>query len=1556
MDDDTLFIIEESNVLETSNEITIHDEKLRDDSVLMLNKDQIINELTNLLVHKHKQVEKKINVYLNMFFPKDKFQEDFSITTLKPILYYKKYVIVHDDKQDKYSNIDQEFQDIKFIQPQKFKSFIDQFNTLNKDKSNQYLQDVNVLYSLYKPFLNLDNISENLIKERTIIDSNIDSYRHFIFSDDDSLFEEKYSITRLIGPLTIDTGKRPEQADDKPGCTSGLHYITSSSEQTIYDGDKIDIVGYIHEGINHEGTSGIFKFNLNTYIKNLEALKKGTKVIIKFNDFAFDKTGKVIFDIDGSVIDNDGVFIHVKPSTIISFIDSSDSDKMFKIPIKEPSKCFVYEKVYEKNTSDFMFHKPMLRSNNKIVFYLLKSDTPIKSTLNYIKPTSLSELFYMYFDLFPSFQTLDNLRKFLLDQDINYDNLPTELFRILNLIFNQDKHLYKSLSVTKPSYHIHNYQEGLNDFILNFKTNLINLEVYKQEYIGFKTFIDISLNRYAHLRNKNDYGYLYILSIVKEQLENKFKNIEKSREKFENQLLELKQQLNNIRNDIEEPVKKTSAPNITKKYYVLSDLENDNDKDIIYDKDIDPTPYKILEDIPNYQKLSREELKFVIIDKLVKNTKKNYSTMPQDKLNFEVKCIIHGKRPVKIGDHAILYFEDGSSALYIRKIIRNSNNWIKILKAPFQICSDNLSSIDDISASNNVNLLDPFDSLCRKAKSIRANILYQNILQQITLLESIISFLDKYEDIKNEIDNDINHYIQQLKLIQTDSLFSLEKLRRIIQIKIPHLHIEENEYEDYLGDSDLLDLDKIFNNIEYTDTGFGYMHQFIDKKYHGDTQQKSIDNDDILQTFIDLMDISEDITQEVKEYILNTVNITYPKKNVLITIAQEEEKLRKNIKKDLYDTNQDYRLKVENLIKEKIKSFETNVLKKYYYNLILELAAVLNITIIAKYPSITIRKIIPKCVKHFSYIGYPILKNDNQMQSLTKYIACIISSIGIPDDLRFNQFSSMNINEIDGTLRENIDKILENNFQLAGALEEGAKMLAKVKPIITKDLSDYTTLNVTFKPNFNFDKTSITTLNKDDATIIDFIKNINDYIKKSKFLKQNAFNNPFIVNSCCLDQLSHTSNFYDMFKDNLQIKNIITKINDLNQNIPKTFSYIPLSKTSIIKYMFQDKPITINLPNVLGEYQEQPIISNDAVDKLTLFLNDNELFMQDDILSIIDEKLEDDVWWDDVFFPEINNRYKQVVDIIRKYYDKIDIEKVEKLKAIIVDMNTNFGQEGSKKTVSDKYTKNLNNLKTSFNSFIKFQFASSLSKIIHKKFIEESTVQSIYPEELSETIIIEALLNNDSYNNILEKISKVLQKTLKNSKNLFFNTNDDDEIIIKNIAILTYVYLKVLYNILYVTICDDFDFKDVTFNANLTSLKTNNKNHMILSSMIVLFMMNKLYNYLILNDNDNDKIKMKVEELREKKKQAMISVYSADDEARRLQIMLKKMGLSDIVDPDSLNKEDIKEKEKQIIPIDTDILKNDNKLQEEQNYYIGDFKGENADDVEIEEEYFANPE
>ena len=44
----------------------------------------------------------------------------------------------------------------------------------------------------------------------------------------------------------------------------------------------------------------------------------------------------------------------------------------------------------------------------------------------------------------------------------------------------------------------------------------------------------------------------------------------------------------------------------------------------------------------------------------------------------------------------------------------------------------------------------------------------------------------------------------------------------------------------------------------------------------------------------------------------------------MTSIAQEEDKLRKNIKKDLYEKNQDYRIKVETLIKEKLNWYSSD--------------------------------------------------------------------------------------------------------------------------------------------------------------------------------------------------------------------------------------------------------------------------------------------------------------------------------------------------------------------------------------------------------------------------------------------------------------------------------------------------------------------------------------------------------------------------------------------------------------------------------------------------------
>ena len=139
-------------------------------------------------------------------------------------------------------------------------------------------------------------------------------------------------------------------------------------------------------------------------------------------------------------------------------------------------------------------------------------------------------------------------------------------------------------------------------------------------------------------------------------------------------------------------------------------------------------------------------------------------------------------------------------------------------------------------------------------------------------------------------------------------------------------------------------------------------------------------------------------------------------------------------------------------------------------------------------------------------------------------------------------------------------------------------------------------------------------------------------------------------------------------------------------------------------------------------------------------------------------------------------------------------------------------------------------------------------------------------------------------------------------------------------------------------------------------LNTIQKQNQRISCHIVYYIIDDFIKYIAINDTDNDKIKKRVEELREKRKQEMIAEYSSDAEKRKMQMLLKKMGLK-IDDPDDLNKDDEKEKnnEKSQVSITQNLSAYDNEQQENENYNIT-YQGDNADGDEIEEDYFVNQE
>jgi hypothetical protein len=1374
IEDETIVVIDDSNVEKTLNDVLIYEEKFKDDSVLILNKEQITHELTNLLVNTYKHIfktQKKVNMYINLF-DSIETKETFLINTIKPIIYCKKFVIQHkDDKNDKYGEIDQEYQDTYALQAQAFDTYIGQFKNLNTDKANSYLHSVNALYSLTKPFANTNTNTEYDTERITSLNDN-DVFRHFIFKEYEEPYLKKakinkYETFRLLKNITIETGKRPEVPDEKPGCTSGLHYLSSSNEQTIYDGDKIDVVGYINIGNVNESDineSNINYFDLKKYFEHLSKLEIKNKVQIFFNDFAFNNNEILIQQIDGIVIEKKSGYIIIKPNKKI--IINGIHLATLKININKQNNCFIYGPKYQ----GYKFNKQLLKKDI-IVFTLLNDSV---TTLDIIKPTSMSELFYMNIDLLKNITNLFELKKMVHDiLHIDFDKVTIETQNMLNIVmnFNQDLPAI-SHKIYNPKYNLPDYINDVDLLDFNKYTNF--LKEYNIAYNGIKTFRDSTLNRYLYLMGKNDYGYLFILQIIKERVIKKQKSIKQFELQFKKQIINIKKQLDTINKELSKiNTTKNSIKIIAKEYFLYEKLENDNSHTLYFDKSLDNTKYELKNKIN--KSLVDNEQKYAIIDLLTQQDK--FLKMNRQELEFEAMSIINEKRKVREGEYAVLYLPDGSTVLYIRKIISNEQMWIKVLKTPFKICTDNIQSFDEINKNDSI-ILDPFDILCKKQKDVKLSIIRNVLNQQILSLESIITFINDIDDIVYKIDNDILFYKKQFQLFQNDSLLVLENVRRQINIKLPENHHVTNIYEDYIGDQELFDLDDIFGNAEYNDNYAPLGNPYTSKEKYNNPQE----NEDILKTFIKLLDIN--VSEKIYNYTLQQILTAYPRSEITDKIKKLETKLTLNIdniinkNKQLYETNKEYKLKADALIKRKLdehKEFEIIEFKKYYAKVILYTAALITLVIMIEYPSIVINKLVPKCIKFFSYIGYP-LNSVSATQSLTKYFACIISSIGTPGDLQFDQFTKISVSEIELEIINMIDSIKEVNFNISETLENKKELLKTIKYKFATDYSQYMKLSESYKPNFEF-KSKTTPINKNDANVINYLHEINNIMKSAKILKYTN-NMASLINSCCIEKLNNSTNFYDFFNtESTNFSEAKNKIKNLQRDFNLTISLIPssLKKTETID-LFKNKNIIISkIDNI--NFEDKQIFINSWNKNINNFIQSNYPNKNDIIFKDLLEKFEDiDGWWSNIFYSVLDSQFKITTNYITKYYAACDPNIINQFYLLIT---------GKSFTKSDT-------LRASIFTFLKFRMPTLLAQIMNKKIIIEIDTPFSQLQDI--------IQSNSDFDYILPKFKQLF---IKNIDDIFFSSNNDDTLIIQNISILSYIFIKLLISILYITLYDD---------------------------------------------------------------------------------------------------------------------------------------------------------
>lgn len=199
-----------------------------------------------------------------------------------------------------------------------------------------------------------------------------------------------------------------------------------------------------------------------------------------------------------------------------------------------------------------------------------------------------------------------------------------------------------------------------------------------------------------------------------------------------------------LSNDRREDDCESSMINLAKRYDDIDDLEEDENKEIFFDKKYDETRYDIMNEFETFKEtMMEEELFNVVNEHLIK------IGITKD-LERETAALILGKKKVLEGDYALLDMGDYDNKYYVRK----NDKWI---------IDDDKSgkSIQDI---NFCNVKDKCLKIRDNCNSIEVN---KNILKEKILGEISKEFYDNlnidYANMKSLLENNLKRYSIELK-------------------------------------------------------------------------------------------------------------------------------------------------------------------------------------------------------------------------------------------------------------------------------------------------------------------------------------------------------------------------------------------------------------------------------------------------------------------------------------------------------------------------------------------------------------------------------------------------------------------------------------------------------------------------------------------------------------------------------------------------------------------------------------------------------------------------
>ena len=611
-------------------------------------------------------------------------------------------------------------------------------------------------------------------------------------------------------------------------------------------------------------------------------------------------------------------------------------------------------------------------------------------------------------------------------------------------------------------------------------------------------------------------------------------------------------------------------------------------------------------------------------------------------------------------------------------------------------------------------------------------------------------------------------------------------------------------------------------------------------------------------------------------------------------LQKERARLNKSIDRVKYTDNATYRTAVDKLVNDKLTAYTEKAYADLYFEFAVQTIALLSLVIMSKYPRILLNSIYPSCIKYMSYQGHPFTEA-NTSRSINKYICCVVKGITSGGDTKYDKIQSKSLDDFTKDIMKRMDNILENDANMRLRVEANKdKLQAAISKPVEKKMKR---MFPGFRPAAEIFKT------KDYKTkhpLALALRNMNNVIKKAKHLKISTGNIPQLLNACCLERLDNVHSYYDYYADEHPTKSIKPSSKVMMRRNNVVFS--------IIKALKKEDDISALKP-----------IHQTTMPARIYETHGHSMSQEDIIKDCTGIEVNDESMWDDIIFPKTLETYDIIKRFIEKTYDACDPHILDNFRPILI-MITEIGDADT--------------VRQCIYQHITVTMSREIGKIVNKK---------IEDDDWRFSLVVRGDVD----------LSKWMVLLTDDLKKLWF---EDD--VTKNISILSYVYVQLLYKMICVMVAPQSrqsgqsgQSGESELSMTLLGSSEEKKGLISLVSRFVYENIKNLLECISTNDVDAGVVRQKVEELREIRKQELINMYKIDDEERQLQMNLRKIGVDTWYDVGESIEQDVYVDMMEPNPGNISITKHNNALQEAENYNMSGYPGENGDADEINEDY-----